>query len=75
MSRSAMERLRSGEEINIPLLSDGVGYSITVNENIVTVYGCDCASTTSENEVRQIHEALGAWLRIQNARRKSQPEA
>lgn len=75
MAKSAMELLRSGNQINIPLASDGLSYSVTVNENAVTIYGCDCASSADEDEVRRIHEALGAWLRIQRARRESQPEA
>lgn len=63
-----MERLRSGERIEVPLTSGGVGYHVTVDEDAVWVHGCDCASSASVPEVQAVHEALGAWLRIQRGK-------
>lgn len=63
-----MERLRSGERIDIPLTSGGNGYSVKVDENAVWVYGCDCTSSADVREVQAIHDALAAWLRIQRSK-------
>lgn len=68
MAKSAMERLRSGESIEILLLSGESDYSVKVDSKGVWIFGCDCASTTNLDEVKQIHEALGAWLRIQKGK-------
>jgi hypothetical protein len=63
-----MERLRSGERIEISLSSGGTGYSLKVDESSVWVFGCDCASSADVAEVQAIHDALGAWLRIQRSK-------
>ena len=63
-----MERLRSGERIDVPLASGGVGYHVTVDDEAVWVHGCDCASSADVAEVQAIHEALGAWLRVQKGK-------
>lgn len=68
MSKSAMERLRSGERIEVPLVSGGAGYLVTVDEKSVWIHGCDCTSSADVAEVQAIHEALGAWLRIQRGK-------
>lgn len=67
MGKSLVERLRSGESIEIKLSTDRNGYSVEVDKRTVWVHGCDCSSTADVGEVKQIHEALGAWLRIQRS--------
>ena len=65
MSKSEMERLRSGETIEIPIESGGNGYAVEVTADGVTLVGCDCASSTNLDEVKRIHAVLGAYLRTQ----------
>lgn len=65
MAKSEMERLRSGETIEIDIESGGNGYAVEVTADAVTLVGCDCASGTNLDEVKRIHAAIGAYLRIQ----------
>lgn len=56
-----MERLRSGERIEVPLTSGGeYGFSIQVDAKAVWVHGCDCASSADVAEVQAVHEAMEA---------------
>jgi hypothetical protein len=68
VSKSEMERLRSGERIEIDIVSGGNGYAVTVTSENVVLVGCDCASSTNLDEVKRIHAALGAFLRIQKGK-------
>lgn len=61
-----MERLRSGERIDVPL--GEYGFRVEVDAKAVWVHGCDCASSADVTEVQAIHDALGAWLRVQKGK-------
>lgn len=61
---------RGLSEIVIDLAEDDAGYSIEFNQNTVWVVSECCASTPSLLEAREIYNALGAWLKIQDEREK-----
>lgn len=62
MSKSTMERLRSGERIDIELSDND--YEVVVTASRAVIRGCDCSNTLTVEEARQVHDALGAFIRI-----------
>lgn len=62
MSKSEMERLRSGDRIRVDL--ENSDYAVDVTASIVWVHGCDCSSEMSVQQAQKVYDALGAFLRI-----------
>lgn len=58
---SLLEQIRRGG-LTIPF--GDADYSVEIHADRVVVNGCDCASVPTDAEVRRIHDALSAYLRI-----------
>ena len=63
MSKSAVERLRNKETIEIKANSLDL-HGLTVDETSVFLNGCDCSAQVDYESVRRMVEALSAWVRI-----------
>ncbi|MFC4507027.1 MULTISPECIES: hypothetical protein [Streptomyces] len=57
-----MERLVSGETLGVQSGHLGV---VVSEKGGVWIHGCDCSAPMSGDEVSELHDALGAFLRRQ----------
>jgi hypothetical protein len=62
MVKSPMERLRSGENIIVDSTNDD--FNVRVTPATVWLHSHCCSGQLSTQQVKELHAALGAWLRI-----------
>lgn len=61
LGKSLVEHFRRGGEI---LIEGKGGHAVNITPTQVWLRGCDCSEDLDIEGVRGLHEALGAWLRI-----------
>lgn len=62
MAKSLVERLRSGENIIVESVNDD--FNVKVMTATVWLWSHCCSGQLNASQVKELHAALGAWLRI-----------
>ncbi|WP_394621316.1 hypothetical protein JNUCC0626_20125 [Lentzea sp. JNUCC 0626] len=65
-TRTPLERLRSGQVINVKLQGC---YEADISAQGISVGGCECGDSLTPATVRELHDAIGAYLVVQGERK------